>query len=120
MILMVMTALLLVACGGERMREPNIQGELVLEGIDDTHWTYFSFESGSVVGQSDWMDAEGDALWAARDDWDIAICGNYIRTNSGTSGKGMGGIQLNTENAFLSLKQAPADGYLVDSLYVAK
>ena len=55
-------------------------------------WTYISFESGEVVGTGKLGDAESDAAWAMRRDWDIAVCDTLLRTNGGNSGIGYGGI----------------------------
>lgn len=93
---------------------PSVSGEVTV-ALSDTQWTYFCFETETVVGTSAFGNADQDALWAARTDWDIAFCGDYIRTNSGTSGVGYGGIQRNTTDNFYSLQQAPEDGYLTDT-----
>lgn len=87
---------------------------IVVEGLSDDRWTYFSFSESKVVGTSEFGSGEEDALWAGRDDWDIAICGEFLRTNSGTSGMGSGGIQRNTITDFYNLTEAPEDGYIVD------
>ena len=87
---------------------------MTVEGLGDDHWTYFSFSRSEVVGTSEFGSDEQDALWAGRTDWDIAICGEFLRTNSGTSGAGDGGIQKNTVTDFYNLTEAPEDGYVVD------
>ena len=61
-------------------------------GVETMRWTYYSLETGSVIGLSDFGDEEVDERWRVRKDWDIALCGELIRTNSGTSGVGEGGI----------------------------
>ena len=101
---------------GEALRE----GELTISGLSSDKWTYFSFEKGEVVGQSEFLSEEEDAAWAERLDWDIAICGDYIKTNGGDSGKGMGGILRDRTSNFLTLEEAPADGYLVDEVRMVK
>lgn len=118
--------LLLVVAGCNREpaqeRVDSGAGGVVVEGLGDDHWTYFSFSESRVVGTSEFGSAEEDALWAGRGDWDIAICGEFLRTNSGTSGVGNGGIQRNTLTDFHNLTEAPADGYLedVDDIVVAR
>ena len=72
---------------------PATDTELTVSGISDTEWTYISLENNTVVGSSAKDDTEADAQWAKRTDWDIAICGDMLRTNSGTSGNGEGGIR---------------------------
>lgn len=61
---------------------------------DSSRWTYLSLATGEVVGTAPLGDARSDSLWAGRTDWDIAVCGPYLRTNGGTSGCGSGGIGL--------------------------
>lgn len=51
-----------------------------------------SLSAHEVVGSSCLGDTREDALWMMRTDWDIAFCNGMIRTNSGSSGKGKGGI----------------------------
>ena len=72
----------------------------------------------SVEGLSDESplgDAAQDAAWKARTDWDIALCGELIRTNGGTSGNGQGAVQRVQNKSFNALDQAPADGYTTDT-----
>lgn len=88
---------------------------LTIEGLDDQTWVYVSLEEGRTVGTSPLGDVEQDAAWKARTDWDIAFCGELLRTNSGTSGNGAGGIQPVTNKSFNALDEAPADGYRTDT-----
>ncbi len=76
-------------------------------------WVYYSLEQNKQVGVSSFGDSIADGKWASRTDWDIAICGDLIRTNSGASGIGLGGIQESKED-YSTLKQAPASGYDTD------
>ena len=108
--------LLFSAC--QPNRQENKAEEVIINGLSDTEWSYFSFESGTVVGRSELNNKEQDAQWASRKDWDIAICGDYIKTNSGTSGNGFAGAQINTTSTYDALTEAPADGYLIDTLYL--
>ena len=111
----------LLSCNGEgKEGEALREGELTISGLSADKWTYFSFEKGEVVGQSEFLSDEENALWAERLDWDIAICGDYIKTNGGDSGKGMGGILRDRTSNFLTLEEAPADGYLVDEIRMVK
>ena len=88
---------------------------LTIAGVADQTWVDVSLEEGRTVGTSPLGDAEQDAAWKARADWDIAICGELLHTNSGTSGNGSGGIQSVTNKSFNALDEAPADGYLTDT-----
>ncbi|MDR2010475.1 MAG: HmuY family protein [Bacteroidales bacterium] len=82
-------------------------------------WNYFSFSTGEIVGTGS-ANAEDDAEWKARTDWDIAFTRLYARTNSGISGSGNGGvIEIGTDNSdkaavFANLIDAPASGYIAD------
>ena len=113
-LLILICFLSITACRHGCGEVPNVQDELTLQGLSDEMWTYFSFERGEVVGQSRFADEDEDAAWAARDDWDLALCGEYLKTNGGTSGEGAGGIRRDREHTFLSLEEAPAEGYVLD------
>ncbi len=80
---------------------------------DNSKWTYYSLENNKLVGTSNFSDSIADKQWAARDDWDIAVCGDLIRTNGGDSGAGQGGIQEASED-YSTLKKAPESGYATD------
>ena len=82
--------------------------------VSDTTWTYLNLERGQVVGTSALGDAQADAQWKNRTDWDLAFCGDLVRTNSGTSGHGQGGLQV-LDQPYESLLEAPYDGYAVDT-----
>ncbi len=87
----------LVSCNNDGKVEPEqVEGEI--EFLSQRgRWTYISLEDAKVVGVGDLGDSASDAAWAARDDWDIAICDSLIRTNGGTSGHGKG--QLSDESS---------------------
>lgn len=55
-------------------------------------WTYYSLRERKQIGTSSFGDAHQDSVWYLRTDWDIALCGKYIRTNGGTSGRGQGAL----------------------------
>jgi len=88
---------LLFSCNNDQKAEPEqVEGEI--EFISQRgRWTYISLEDAKVVGVGNLGDSASDAAWAARDDWDIAICDSLIRTNGGTSGHGKG--QLSDESS---------------------
>lgn len=109
------------ACTSEHgNRHEYKEADVTLNGISATNWTYFRFETGEVVGQSTFGSSAEDSLWASRRDWDFAIAGDYLKTNSGTSGEGLGGVQRITSGDYSSLTQAPASGYIVDTLGVIR
>lgn len=109
------------ACSQDNSNTPDTPAEparvenLTIEGLNDQTWVYVSLEQGKVVGSSPLGDEEQDAAWKARTDWDFALCGELIRTNSGTSGTGNGGIQSVTNKSFNALDEAPTDGYTIDT-----
>ena len=113
-LILALSATLVLAGCGQREEGPGPEMEVVLGGLSDTEWTYFSFESGEVVGCSAFLDEAADAAWAARRDWDFAVCGEYLRTNSGDSGCGLGGVQRDSLHNYLQISKAPRDGYLSD------
>ncbi|MBF1078942.1 MAG: hypothetical protein HXL36_01100 [Prevotellaceae bacterium] len=80
---------------------------------NDGVWTYYSIEQNKVMGTSVFGDSTADSQWKQRTDWDIAICGDLIRTNSGTSGTGNGGLQVVPQD-YNELENAPQSGYITD------
>ncbi len=87
---------------------------LSLYAKDYTIWHYFSFENGIVgTGSADPEDSD-DAEWKARTDWDLAFHYKDIRTNSGESGVGKGGMLEASETDFDLVVEAPTSGYTVD------
>lgn len=114
-----MLMLLATACTSMKVRTLEDK-ELTIEGINDTEWTYFSFESGSVVGRSTFLSDEEDAAWAGRGDWDFAICGDLLKTNGGDSGNGLGGVVKNTTDNYYLIESAYSGAYLLDSLQTVK
>lgn len=119
-LLLILAACLCCACNHNESKEPVIEAEVTIHELDNGKWLYFSIKDGETVGTSTFLSDEEDKLWAARSDWDFAICGDYIKTNSGTSGNGKGGILRDETHNFQTLKEAPADGYLIDSEGIVK
>lgn len=100
--------------------QPNVSQEITIHGLSEDYWTYFSFETGDVVGTGKFDDEEDDAAWAKRTDWDLAICGDLIKTNGGDSGIGEGGVQKNNTHNFATLETAPTEGYLEDEVQIIR
>lgn len=71
-------------------------------------WKYFSFKNGFVEL------TEEEAATSL--EWDIAFQRFYIRTNSGTSGKGKGGALDMNKTAFDEVPNVPTSGYKVDEM----
>ncbi len=78
--------------------------EAVINASDYATWVYFSFNKGTIVTISDFQTST---------DWDIAFHRDDIRTNSGLSGSGKGGIQ-ESASEYSALTTAPETGYIVD------
>ncbi|MDD2961085.1 MAG: HmuY family protein [Muribaculaceae bacterium] len=90
--------------------------EITISSLSDDEWTYFSFESESVVGHSTLGDDIADAQWKQRNDWDIAFCGELVRTNGGTSGNGAGALQRIDTKSYDEATPADADNMTVDAI----
>ncbi|MCI2083029.1 MAG: hypothetical protein LKK19_02890 [Bacteroidales bacterium] len=108
-----------VAWSCDRSPAPAVSGSSAISTNDST-WTYYSFESGKTIGESRLMDEEADAAWAARNDWDIAICGDMIRTNGGSSGSAGAAILRDTATSYGNILNAPSEGYISDTQVVVK
>lgn len=81
-----------------------------------TDWYFFSFEEGKVIGSCDAQDEQAYAKWYDRMDWDLAFHRQNIKTNSGISGVGRGGILEYEQESFdfEAIAEAPTEGYAVD------
>lgn len=89
-----------------------VEGTLHIDNKKDA-WTYVSLTRSEVSGTCALGDTLSERRWSQRSDWDIAICGAMIRTNSGTSGQGKGGI-VSTRAAYENVEVAPEGDYEVD------
>lgn len=69
-------------------------------------WAYFSFTTGDTVEVADPLNSM---------DWDLGFQRTTVITNGGVSGPGKGGAVLLKDVEFEGVKEAPADGYAVDS-----
>ena len=104
---------LFTSCASEKSVIQEEDRLVTLSGLSDTQWTYISLSTGEVVGTSPLNSTEDDAHWRLRTDCDMAVCGKYIRTNSGTSGVGQGGIQ-SVLTPYEELTTLPAEEFKVD------
>ena len=80
---------------------------------DDAIWTYYSLEEGRKIGTSAFGNNDEDNQWKQRTDWDIAVCGDLLKTNGGTSGSGNGALQI-VSGDYSTLTEAPKEGYIPD------
>lgn len=87
---------------------------LLTVDIPDNQWTYVSLKSGAVVGTCALGDSAAVDGWSRRTDWDIALCNGVIRTNSGKSGAGRGGITVSS-SAYDDTQISPSANYSTDS-----
>lgn len=106
--------LLLAACSEDTPSGGAQATKRVALDSDSATWTYVSLETGRIVGTAPLGDTAADSLWAERDDWDIAICGDLVRTNGGTSGHGQGAIGLSDQSYPLTTAP-PAEGLQTDT-----
>lgn len=83
--------------------------EAYIDATSKTTWTYFSLSEGKTVGTGEENDTD-NAAWAARTDWDLAVCRYNVRTNSGaaTSVNAKGGVYV-SDKSFSELKSVPKD-----------
>ncbi len=76
-------------------------------------WVYFSFETNAEVSGIDTNN------YKTSNKWDIAFNRNNVRTNSGLSGIGEGGVYDAGKVEFSSITKANESGYIADSnLYI--
>ena len=69
-------------------------------------WAYFSFTTGDTVEVADPLNSM---------DWDLGFQRTKVILNGGISGPGKGSATLLKDVEFEGVKEAPADGYAVDS-----
>lgn len=87
-------------------REPVEVESLLTLTLEPGKWIYYSISDSTIVGRSDIGDAEQDQEWAAQMNWDIAFSESGIRTNSGTSGRGNGGLTVISDSIYSLTKQS--------------
>ena len=80
------TSFILTSCTSED-NTPTMEEDsyLVLSNVNDQVWTYFSLSTGTIVGTSAFGSTKSDEEWKKRTDWDMAICGKYVRSEEHTS-----------------------------------
>ena len=55
-------------------------------------WIYYNLRTGEIFNAYQVNSDIREGEQKTRTDWDLAFCGNKLRTNSGTSGNGRGGV----------------------------
>ena len=101
----------------EKELTPHI--EYTLDASNPNVWVYYSLRDAATVGTGDTTSTSASE-WAERSDWDIAFKTFNIRTNSGTSGKGKGGVHIcPSEVSYSALTAMPADTlFKADTLHM--
>lgn len=102
------------SCASENDNGAAQSDKLLTITFKKDHWTYVSIREGRVLGQASISDSTAEKSWKARTDWDIAICNGYIRTNSGASGSGLGGITVSSL-PYDETDASSASGFVVDA-----
>lgn len=83
---------------------------------DTNDWMYFNLRTGEVFNRNYSGENITEAEHYDRTDWDLGFCGYHLRTNSGTSGCGIGGAADMGYGNYESLRyvsQIPADAVWV-------
>jgi hypothetical protein len=100
-----------------KKNEPK-EGLAIIDCSSYTKWNFFSFAKGEIVGSCDAGDEADYEAWRNRIDWDLAFHRQDVKTNSGASGNGKGGIltyDFKGESFdFDAVKEAPKDGFQTD------
>lgn len=99
-------ASILISCEKDEIELNPAEGKTVtVDATSYDEWTYFSFSLGDIVTVSN---------PATDTNWDLAFMRNHIRTNSGASGEGQGGVYDAGVVGFETVTEAPPAGYVVD------
>ena len=99
---LLLTSLAVVSCRDKDEKERDkitVKSEITIT-LDPGKWVYYRMKDSTIVGKSDIGDALQDEEWRGRMDWDIALSESSIRSNSGASGKGKGGIATLTDSLY--------------------
>lgn len=90
----------LSACHEDNVQEPVPVMYEESFSLEPGVWLYYSVGEGKIVGMSNIGDESQDSLWFMREDWDLALSENGIRTNSTTSGIGHAGLSILPDSVF--------------------
>ncbi len=107
------TALLTLAlassCNKTEEKELTPHIEYTLDASNPNVWVYYSLRDAATVGTGDTTNASASE-WAERSNWDLAFKTFNMRTNSGTSGKGKGGVHIcPSDVSYSALTVMPTD-----------
>lgn len=111
----VISLLSLASCSkGDEDNNPASTTNTMSVNIQPDTWTYISLSDGKIVGTSELGDTDAEKSWHDRTDWDVALCNDIIRTNSGTSGVGSGGI-MSSPQSFDNVDASAVTSFNVDA-----
>ena len=109
--IMAIIAFTLSACNKktkeEELTSPLTKDVKMLNATSYEKWIYFSLTKGEIIEVTN---PEQDFSW------DIAFQRWYVKTNSGTSGKGKGGAINTKEIDWNKINKAPLSGYKTDEI----
>lgn len=94
---LIVIALAAVLCGCRHEKEEKVpvpQASSSTIQLKTGYWAYYSIKDNSVIGYGLIGNEKDDQEWYGRTDWDVAFSESGIRTNSGTSGVGKGGLRI--------------------------
>ena len=113
--IILLIAMLFAACH-EDSSPKHIEGDLNLD-LQGAGWTFVSLETGTIMGTCALDDTTTLNDFAQRTDWDVAFSSEgHLRTNSGLSGDGQGGISASSV-PFGVADVVPEDDYLPDTAH---
>lgn len=102
---------LIMSCSDDSNSNPTSSGgddtTVIINASSHDTWAYFNFSTGQVI---DIQDPQTST------EWDIAFKRMKIKTNSGLSGPGEGGVIDMMITEFDSVKTAPAGNYFADDV----
>ncbi len=114
LLVLVISVLAFASCASDSENGAGRSDTLLTISFKKDHWTYISLREGKVLGMVSIKDSTEEKSWKARTDWDIAICNGHIRTNSGASGSGNGGITV-SQFPYDETDVSSASEFVVDS-----
>jgi heme-binding HmuY-like protein len=89
-----------------KLAAPPASDAITVDATSSTAWTYVSVKAGGVVAVS---------APESSKEWDLAVQRTQLRTNSGTSGGGLGGAQAAAAGlGYDGLARSPTVGFVAD------
>lgn len=116
-LLLSLFALFASCASDEETISDNPNRDVVIKQLSNKTWTYVSLSKSKIMGTSAYGDLRDDEKWAKRTDWDFALCGKFIRTNSGSSGIGNGGIVKVMGINYSEITSPTTKTFVTDSIF---